>query len=108
MQAELGVVVEIVFGKESVDELQRGAHAHRLAVGFQHRRVLAEDRHAGADDGLGQIDRRHRAVNATAGHVHQRLGQHGVEFADELATADSGGVGVALAADEDNAGGQGV
>ena len=108
VQAELGVGVEVVLGEEAVDELQGGAHAHRRAVGFEHGGVLGEDGHAGADDGLRQVHRRDGGVDAAPGHFVERLGQHGVQFAEELAARDGGRVGVALAADEDDAGGKGV
>lgn len=35
VQAELGVVVEVVLGEEAVDELQRGTHAHRAHTGLR-------------------------------------------------------------------------
>jgi hypothetical protein len=52
MQAELRVVIEVVFGQKAIDELQCRFHAHWCAVGFEHCRVLTEDCHPGADDGL--------------------------------------------------------
>ncbi|HZL94009.1 MAG TPA: hypothetical protein VFB99_10205, partial [Vicinamibacterales bacterium] len=39
VQAELRVGVEVVLGKEAVDELQGGLHGHWRAIGFQHRVV---------------------------------------------------------------------
>ena len=110
MQAELRVRVEVILGQEAVDQLQRGAHAHRRAVGFQHRGVLGEDRHARPDDRLREVHRRDgRTVVAGAfGHLVEGLGQHGVQLAQELAAGDGGRVGGALAADEDDAGGEGV
>ena len=110
VQAELGVGVEIVLGEEAVDELEGGADAHRRAVGFQHGGVFGEDRHARADDGLRKVHRGDgRTLVARAfGHLVERLGQHAVQLADELAAGDGRRVGWALAADEDDAGGKGV
>ena len=110
VQAELGVGVEIVLGQEAVDELEGRAHAHGRAVGLQHGGVFGEDRHARADDGLRKIHRRHgrTLVAGTLGHLVERLGQHAVQLADELAAGNGGGIGWALAADEDDAGSEGV
>lgn len=55
IQLALLLVVEGV--QLLIDDLQRGAHAHGLAVGFQHALIAAEYADAGADGGLRQIDR---------------------------------------------------
>jgi len=52
VQAELGVVVEVVLGEEAVDELQSRTDAHGRAVCFEHGGVFGEDGHARADDSL--------------------------------------------------------
>lgn len=103
VQAELRVVVEIVFGQEAVDELQGRAHGHGGAVGFEHGGVFAENGHAGADDGLGQIHRSHRRIRARAArHFVQGLGQHRVQFADEFPAGNGQGIGWAFATDKDD------
>ncbi len=106
VQAELRVGVEVVLGEEAVDELQRGLHGHRRAVGLEHGGVLREDRHAWADDGLRQVHRSDwRTVVACAlRHLVECLGQHGVQFADELAPRNAGRRIRSWAADKDDAG----
>ncbi len=42
------------------------------------------------------------------GHLVERLGQHGVQLADELAAGNGGCVSGALAADENDAGSEGI
>ena len=85
VQAELGVRVEVVLSEEAVDELQRGAHAHRRAIGFEDSGVLREDGPARTNDGLRQVDRRYWGVDAAAGHLVESFRQSSVEFAEELA-----------------------
>ena len=98
-----------VLGDFAVDKHQRVVHAHRRAVLVEHRRVLAVDGHAGANGRLGQIDRGNGALAAgAANHGFQRLGQVFAQLALELAAADGVGSGIALAADQHDAGGQGV
>ena len=86
VQAELGVVVEVVLGEEAVDELQGGPHAHRRAVGFQHGGVLREDGHAGADDRLRQVHRRDGRMLVAAPLVisSRASGSTCVQLAQEL------------------------
>ena len=62
----------------------------------------------GADDGLAQIHRGNGRIDATAGHVEEGVGERGIEFAEEGATADAGCIQGTRAADEDDAGGEGV
>ena len=110
MKTKLGVGVEIVLGEEAVDELEGGADAHGRAVGLQHGGVFGEDGHARPDDGLREVHRGDgRTLAARAlGHLVERLGQHAVQLADELAAGNRGRIRRALAADEDDAGGKGV
>lgn len=52
MQTKLGVWIEVILGKEAIDELKGSVNAHRRAVGFQYGGVFGKDRHTGAEDGL--------------------------------------------------------
>jgi hypothetical protein len=61
--------------------------------------MMAWDRSTGA---TGRIRARRR------GHGVQRLGQHRVQFADEVAAGNGGASAGRVAADQDDAGGQGV
>ena len=76
----------------------------RLALGVEHLGVAGVDRHARADGRLRQVDRR----DVAALEVGERHGQLGLERGDELAARGGGRVGGARAADEDDAGGEGV
>src|ERR1700678_4088980 len=38
VEAELRIVVEVIFGEESVNELKCCSHAHRCAIGLKHGR----------------------------------------------------------------------
>jgi len=84
-------------------------HAHGRAVLVEHLRVLAVDGHTGANRRLGQIDRGNGALAAgAANHGLQRLGELLAQLALELAAADGVGGGIARAANQHDAGGQGV
>ena len=76
----------------------------RLALGVEHLGVAGVDRHARADGRLRQVHRR----DVAALQVGERHGQLGLERGDELAARGGGRVGGARAADEDDAGGEGV
>ena len=106
--AAVGVEVAFLLGQRLVeglvDERQRLAHRERLALGVEHLGVAGVDRHAGADGRLRQIHRR----DVAALQVSERHGQLGLERGDELAPRGGGRVGGARAADEDDAGGEGV
>ena len=110
VQAELAVGIEVVFGEEAVDLLQGGTDAHGRTVCFQHSGVFGEDRHAGANNSLREIDRGHRGMLAAraTGHFVESFGEGGVQFADEFTAGDGRSVGGAFAADEDDAGGEGI
>src|SRR5690606_34305228 len=62
------------------------------------------------DDGLGEVDGSDggAVVAGAFCHLVEGEGEGGVELAEELAAGDGGGVGRAGAADEDDAGGEGV
>jgi hypothetical protein len=77
--------------------------AERLALGVEHLGVARVDRHAGADGRLRQVHRRD-----VAGCRWPARRQFGLERGDELAAGGGGRVGRARAADEDDAGGEGV
>ena len=106
--AAVGVEVAFLLGQrliESlVDERQRLAHGERLALGVEHLGVAGIDRHARADGRLRQIHRR----DVAALKMGERRGQLGLERGDELAARGGGRIGRARAADEDDAGGEGV
>ena len=87
-----------------VDDLQCSAHAHGLAVGFQHALVAAEHANAGADGGLRQV---HRG-NVGGLQLFQRRAHFPVEGIDELAAGGAARGFVALAANEDDAGCEGI
>ena len=106
--AAVGVEVAFLLGQRLVeglvDERQRLAHRERLAFGVEHLGVAGVDRHARADGRLRQVHRR----DVAALEVGERHGQLGLERGDELAARGGGRIGCALAADEDDAGGEGV
>ena len=76
----------------------------RLALGVEHFGVAGVDRHARADGRLRQVHRCDVAVL----EVGERVGQLGLERGDELAARGGGRIRGARAADEDDAGGEGV
>ena len=106
--AAVGVEVALLLGQRLVeglvDERQRLAHGERLALGVEHLGVAGVDRHARADGRLRQVHRR----DVAALQVGERHGQLGLERGDELAARGGGRIGGARAADEDDAGGEGV
>ena len=106
--AGVGVEVAFLLGQRLVeglvDQRQRLAHGERLALGVEHLGVAGIDRHAGADGGLRQVHRR----DVAALQMRERLRQLGLERGDELAARGGGCIGGALAADEDDAGGEGI
>ena len=106
--AAVGVEVALLLGQRLVeglvDERQRLAHRERLALGVEHLGVAGVDRHARADGRLRQVHRR----DVAALEVGERHGQLSLERGDELAARGGGRVGGARAADEDDAGGEGV
>ena len=69
--AGVGVEVSLLLGERLfqrlVDEREGVAHRERAATYIQHARVAAEDRHARADGGLGQV------------HGRDAAGLHGAE-----------------------------
>jgi len=89
-EAELRVGVKVVLCQETVNELQGCLYRHCGAVSFEHGAVLRENRHAGADDRLREVDGRDRGMQplAFAGHRIERQRKGFVEFACELATGD--------------------
>ena len=110
LHAEAGIAVQLalLFVVEGVqfliDDLQGGAHGHGPAVALQYALVAAEHADAGADGGLRQIDR----GDIGRLQLDQRRAQLAVQGVDELAAGAFPGVRRALAADEDDAGGEGV
>ena len=106
--AAVGVEVALLLGQRLVeglvDERQRLAHGERLALGVEHLGVAGVDRHARADGRLREVHRR----DVAALQVGERRGQLGLERGDELAARGGGRVRAARAADEDDAGGEGV
>ena len=106
--AGVGVEVALLLGQRLVeglvDERQRLAHGERLALGVEHLGVAGVDRHARADGRLREVHRR----DVAALEVGERHGQLGLERGDELAARGGGGRVGARAADEDDAGGEGV
>ena len=106
--AAVGVEVALLLGQRFVeglvDERKRLAHRERLALGVEHLRVAGVDRHARTDGRLRQVHRR----DVAALQVRERDGQLGLERGDELAARGGGRIGRARAADEDDAGGEGV
>ena len=76
----------------------------RLALGVEHLGVAGIDRHARPDGRLGQVHRR----DVAALKVGERGGQLGLERGEELAPRGGGRSRSARAADEDDAGGEGV
>ena len=75
-----------------------------LALGVEHPGITSIDRHAGADGRLCQVHWR----DVAALEVGERVGQFGLERVEELAAGGGGRVSGARAADEDDAGGEGV
>ena len=87
-----------------VDQRQRFAHRESVAPGVEHLGVAGVDRHARADGCLRQIDRRDvAALQVGQGHRQFRF-----EGRNELAAGGQGRVPRAPAADQDDAGGEGV
>jgi hypothetical protein len=80
------------------------AHGERVARGVEHVGVAGVDGHARADGCLRQVHRR----DVAALQVDERGGQFGLERGDKLAARGGGRVVRAFAADEDDAGGEGV
>ena len=88
--AGVGVEIALLLGQRLVeglvDQRQRGAHRNRLAFGVEHLGVAGIDRHAGADGGLREVNRR----DVAGLQMRQGLRQFGLERGDEL-TAGGGG-----------------
>ena len=106
--AGIGVELPLLLGQHlvhgMVDQRQGVAHGYGIALGVEHLGVAGVDRHAGTDGGLGEIDR-----GDVAGlQVREGRGKLGLEGGDELAAGGQRGVRATLAADEDDAGGEGV
>ena len=92
------------FIESLVDQDQRFAHREGLARSVQHLGVAGVDRHARADGGLRQIDRRDVALaQVSQGHRQFRLEGH-----NEFAAGGHRRVRRALATDQDDTGGEGV
>ena len=86
-EACVGVEVSLLLRKDLVkrlvDQAERGAHCHRSPVSLQHLRVPREDRHAGSDRRLCEIDGRNVAML----ELPQSFRQLGAQRIHELATS---------------------
>ena len=84
-EAGRGIEVALLLVEHLVEDLvdprERRADRHRRAVVLDDLRVAREHRHAGADRGLRQVDRRDRALLELA----QRVGQLVVQRGDQAA-----------------------
>ena len=107
--AAVGVKIAFLLGEHLVenlvDERQRLAYGEGLASRVEHPRVAGVYRHAGADGGLGEVDRRDVARLQEAQRLWQFRTERGQILAARRGTGASAGTG---AADEDDAGGEGV
>jgi len=107
-EASRGVEVAFLLVEHLVEDLvdprERRAHGHRRAVVLDDLRVAGEDRHAGADRGLRQVDWGDRPLLELA----QGIGELFVEGGDEPAAVSGRGVVRSWAQREDNRGGEGV
>ncbi len=106
--AGVGVEVPLLGGQHPVERLvdgsQRLAHRERPALGVDHRGVAGEDRHAGADRGLREVDR----GDVARLELVERRRQLGVQGLEELAAGGLGGIDGPRPADQHDRGGEGV